>query len=71
MTSTKVSKPKTLVGWIAALPEDRQFLEKLGVDVVGPYDEHEKHYNVQLAEEVLDRLDPYWGKFYWSLKEWQ
>lgn len=72
MTATPLPpRTKILVGWIAALPDDRLFLEKLGVQIVGPYDDNEKHFSVQVSDDVLHRLDEHWGRFYWSLREWQ
>ena len=73
MKSTKDSNKtrcKAWVGWIAAVPEDRLFLEKLGVQINGPYDDFEKHFNVYMSEDTFSRLDPYWGRFVWSLKEY-
>jgi len=61
---------KIFSGWIAALPDDRLFLEKLGVQIVGPYDDHEKHYTVQLSQDTFKRLEEHWGRFYWGL-QWQ
>ena len=57
-------------GWIIADYEDKEFLEKLGVKL-GRYDEKFTSFeDCELSPETLEKLDLYWGRFYWGL-EWK
>lgn len=54
-------------GTIMAPCEDKEFLEGLGV-VCGEYDAVNKEFtNCKVSNEALDKLDPYWHTYYWSL----
>ena len=54
-------------GWIIADREEKEFLEKLGVKL-GEYDERSGSFeNCELSPETLEKLDPYWGHFFWGL----
>lgn len=56
-------------GWIGAEFEDKELLESLGV-ILGDYDPQNKEFvNCQVSDEVLEKLDPYWHRFYWGLTE--
>jgi len=55
-------------GWIMADLEDKTHLESLGV-VVGEYNYKLKSFwNCKVSEENMERLDPYWGRYYWFLE---
>ena len=54
-------------GWICGKPEDKEFLESLGIEV-GPYDEAQKQFvDCKVSEEALSKLDSHWGRFIWYL----
>jgi len=54
-------------GWIIADREEKEFLEKLGVKL-GEYDERSGSFeNCELSPETPEKLDPYWGHFFWGL----
>ena len=54
-------------GWIIADYEDKEFLEKLGIRL-GKYNEETTSFeNCKVSLEALEKLDPYWGRFYWGL----
>lgn len=54
-------------GWILADLADREVLENLGI-VVGEYDKVEGTFeNCSVSDEVMEKLDSYWGVFYWGL----
>lgn len=57
----------TWLGWIVADEEDKGDLEDLGVQV-GEYN-HEKgsFEGCTATTEVLEKLDPHWGRFYWGM----
>ena len=56
------------VGWIIADKEEKSFLESLGVKIIGGYNEEEHSFDECIVtEDVLQKLDPYWGRFYWGL----
>jgi len=48
---------------------DREFLESLGIQV-GLYSPKANGYTECIVSlEAMEKLDCYWGKFYWSLHE--
>ena len=57
------------VGWILANNAgDRRHLTSLGV-VVGKWNRKVGQFEgCVVSQEALDRLDPYWGRYYWGLK---
>ncbi len=57
----------TLKGWISANRDDKPVLEQLGI-VVGGYDDQDGCFmDCIVSGEVLERLDHFWGRFYWGL----
>lgn len=55
-------------GWIAADKDEGDFLKNLGV-TIGKYNEKEHQFdNCFVLYEALEKLDPYWGRFYWGLE---
>ena len=55
-------------GWIAGREEDRKFLEQLGVKT-GIYSKESKCFeDCYVSSKVFERLDKYWGRFFWGLK---
>ncbi|MCD6123983.1 hypothetical protein J7J62_02290 [bacterium] len=56
-------------GWIIADYKDKEFLEKIGIKL-GKYNEKTKSFeDCIVSSEALEKLDPYWGRFYWGLTE--
>lgn len=56
-----------LKGWITASITDKEFLESLGIQL-GDYDHAEHEFtNCVVTEEVLRKLNPLWGTFFWGL----
>jgi hypothetical protein len=57
-------------GWIVSYPdgEDLEILQRLGVKL-GEYDATQGSFeDCEVTEQVLDKLDPYWGRFMWGLQ---
>ena len=55
-------------GWIIAEKEDEEFLKELGIKV-GYYDhQHGEFKNCLVDKKAYDKLDKYWGNFYWGLR---
>ena len=56
-------------GWLLAKQGDERLLKQLGVKIV--HTTVEKGGGLDLLVEVkkLDKLNPYWGRFCWGLKE--
>jgi len=57
-----------LDGTISDARNDVDLLKELGVEILG----QKSHgaittYEVEMSEEVLLKLDKYWGRFYWGL----
>jgi len=56
-------------GWIIADRGDEEFLKNLGVRL-GKYEETTTSFEgCEVSLEVLEKLDPYWGRFYWGLEK--
>lgn len=55
--------------WILAPPEERGFLEGLGVQVGGYDNAHGAFDGCIISEEAIQKLNPYWGRFYWGPEE--
>jgi hypothetical protein len=57
-----------LKGRICASQSDKEFLESLGI-ILGEYDEMCMDFNNCLVtDEAFEKLEPYWGVYYWSLE---
>jgi len=64
----KVKMERTLKGWIIASYEDKEFLEELGIKL-GRYNREGKSFeDCVVPLQALEKLDPYWGRFYWGLE---
>jgi len=60
-------------GWIIGTEEDRPLLKKLGITVTKSKSEIEGkvEFDVnEVTEEMLGKLDPYWGRLIWGLEEY-
>jgi len=65
-TLPKPGSKDALVLWIIADETDREHLESLGVEL-GPYNTERKEFNpCRVTPEALDKLDPWWGEYWWG-----
>lgn len=58
-------------GWIVGTEEDRLLLKKLGITVSQSKREVDGkvEFDVnEVTDEMLDKLDPYWGRLVWGLE---
>ncbi|MFB5758972.1 hypothetical protein [Paenibacillus medicaginis] len=56
-----------LKGWIAAPLNDKYILEEIGI-VLGQYNS-EQFEECIVADEVMEKLDQYWGHYWWGLHQ--
>ncbi len=55
-------------GWITASAEEGDFLKELGVKL-GSWDQPQGTWmGCEVSEDVLNALDPHWGRFIWGLE---
>ncbi len=50
-------------GWLLAERGEKKFLESLGVKII--YELEDGDFSIEV--EDLDRLNSWWGRFYWGL----
>ncbi len=61
-----MTKDKLLTGWISIKhSQDRSLVEDLGVKL-GKYDEVMNEYEATVMESNLEKLEPYWNRFWWA-----
>lgn len=61
-------------GWIIGTEEDKPLLEKLGITITKSKRETEGKVEFDVdgvTEEMLGKLDPYWGKLIWGLEGYE
>ena len=61
-------------GWIIGTEKDRPLLDKLGITILQSKREinHKVEFGVVgVTEEMLGKLNPYWGQLVWGLKSYE
>ena len=66
---------QVIIGWIAAHKKDEQFLIDLGIKLGERKELSNKKIktvifdNCIMSKGVMEKLDKYWGRFVWGLRE--
>lgn len=58
-------------GTIWAYEADQTYLEKLGIKLGAHIAEEGAFVDCELSQDALDKLDPHWGTFCWSLTPYE